>query len=760
MPVTGGKTTRWVAASALVPLTALALGAVPVRAEPVTGTAVVSWRPCATAVKDWAAITDGDTAMECAMVPVPLDYADPGGRQIGIAVSRLKATAPAKRRGALLVNPGGPGGSTITFPLNVADSGLAELGTDHDLIGFDPRGVGYSDRIVCAGEPLTPPVTTTDKDQARYYFDRERAFNERCAPQDLAFTRQLTTANMARDVDAIRVALGEQKISFFGVSWSTALGANYRSLFDDHVDRMWLDSVMPPVMDLEAMDDSIAAVHEKSYAAFAAWLARHDGEFHLGGTVAAVTRTIFALRDTLTSSPRVSDAGGYQSVFDGAAVTRMLGITAGGYASVGRDLATLHEGGVPGVPTAAKQKSRQTAPGLFGLDADFEFFNDLQYRAVMCNDGVGGRDFDTVWANRQKRAQRYPATGGAPENARQCPSWPVPAQPWQLTRGSSALQLSGHLDEDVTPYAWAVAMQAKVGGALLTVPDDQHGSLKGLPCASKVVDFFRTGRTTNGSCPPTSSVAAPAAPAAPSTGDLSGTVDLRGCSGSLVRMPNSVEGDRALLLTNGHCFSGARPIPDEVLVNQPASAAFDLLSADGGRLGTLRATRAVYVSMTGTDVTLYRLTETYAQLKREYGVRPLEVSGQRPAPGTPIRVVSGGLKRTYSCRIDRLAYRVLEAAYLTKDVIRYTPECDTGPGTSGSPIVEAASGRVIGVNNTSNREGNLCTENNPCEMDRYGAVSARKGASYGTQTYWITTCMAAGNRLDLRLPGCLLPKPS
>lgn len=242
--------------------------------------------------------------------------------------------------------------------------------------------------------------------------------------------------------------------------------------------------------------------------------------------------------------------------------------------------------------------------------------------------------------------------------------------------------------------------------------------------------------------------------------DFTGTLDLHGCSGSLVRAANSAETDHALVLTNGHCFDGTWPIPDEVLVDQPTHKAFDLLDSAGKRLVALQASKALYVSMTGTDVTLFQVDTSYAQLERQYHVRPLELSSARPVPGTAVTVVSGGLKQVYSCKIDTLAYRVLEATYMTKDVIRYTPACGTVPGTSGSPIVDTATGEVVGINNTSNRAGGTCTEDNPCEMDRDGNISVHKGIGYGTETYWITACLAPGNRLDLHLPGCLLPKPA
>ncbi|MFI6906004.1 serine protease [Nonomuraea sp. NPDC050394] len=248
-------------------------------------------------------------------------------------------------------------------------------------------------------------------------------------------------------------------------------------------------------------------------------------------------------------------------------------------------------------------------------------------------------------------------------------------------------------------------------------------------------------------------------PAQAATEDLAGSVNVNGCSGALVRLPASTPADPALILTNGHCYEGAWPVPDEVLVDRPSHRLVEVLDATGRPAAALHAAKALYVTMTGTDVALYQLGTTYRQLERDHRIRPLTISARRPEPGREVRVVSGSLKKVYSCAIDRLAYRVLESGYMTKDVLRYTTACKTGPGTSGSPVLDAASGEVVGINNTSNRDGGRCTLNNPCEMNRDGVITAKKATAYGTQTYWLTTCVAPGNKIDLNRPGCLLPRP-
>ena len=201
------------------------------------------------------------------------------------------------------------------------------------------------------------------------------------------------------------------------------------------------------------------------------------------------------------------------------------------------------------------------------------------------------------------------------------------------------------------------------------------------------------------------------------------------------------------------------PDPGTVVVDQPSSRRFTLLDADANDTGTLQATKVAYSTMTKTDMTVYRLGSTYQQIADRYGIQPLDVSPEHPVKGTAITVVSSYWKQTYSCRIDDFVHELDEGGWTFKDSIRYTPECDTIGGTSGSPIVDDATGDVVGINNTGNENGERCTLNNPCEVDENGNVTVHQGINYGQQTYLLTDCIATGNTIDLGLPGCELPQP-
>ncbi|WP_435210021.1 S1 family peptidase [Streptomyces sp. bgisy034] len=241
--------------------------------------------------------------------------------------------------------------------------------------------------------------------------------------------------------------------------------------------------------------------------------------------------------------------------------------------------------------------------------------------------------------------------------------------------------------------------------------------------------------------------------------NFAGTVSLSNCSGSVVRFPASEDNDPALVMSNGHCLETGMPGPGEVVVDRASSRTFGLLNANGSRVATLRAGKIAYGTMTDTDVSIYQLTTTYAQIKSSYGINALTVADSHPTAGTAITVASGYWKRLYSCNIDGFAYRLKEGDWTFKDSVRYTSACNTIGGTSGSPVIDQATNEVVAVNNTGNEDGQRCTVNNPCEVDESGNVTVRQGINYAQQTYQIPACFGVDNKLDLNASGCVLPKP-
>ncbi len=275
--------------------------------------------------------------------------------------------------------------------------------------------------------------------------------------------------------------------------------------------------------------------------------------------------------------------------------------------------------------------------------------------------------------------------------------------------------------------------------------------------AALVVTLAPTAAAT-----PSPSAAQPSVASAPqasmaAAATLASTIKLNNCSASLVRYPTSVGTDRALMLTNGHCYEGGFLSDGVVLRNQPSSRTGTLLDAAGNSKGTVTADTILYATMTGTDVTLYRLTETFDAVKTRTTMSPLTMSANHPVDGTAISIPSGYWKRVWNCSISGFVPTVLEGEWTWHDSVRYSPTgCDIIGGSSGSPVVSQSSGEVIAINNTINESGAMCTVNNPCEVDAAGTKTATKGRGYAQETFWFMTCLTSSRTIDLTIPGCKL----
>lgn len=256
-----------------------------------------------------------------------------------------------------------------------------------------------------------------------------------------------------------------------------------------------------------------------------------------------------------------------------------------------------------------------------------------------------------------------------------------------------------------------------------------------------------------------SATAAPTAPRA--TPDFTGIVALDDCSGSIVKPAGAKDTDPALVMSNGHCLETGMPKPGQVIVDQPSSRTFDVLDGSGQHsLGTLTAKKIAYGTMTDTDVSLYQVDATYADVQSKYHSKALDLATTHPAAGEAITVVSGYWKQTYSCPVDGFVYQLKEADWTWKDSIRYGQACKPTHGTSGSPVVDDNTHQVVAINNTGNDSGEKCTMNNPCEVDQNGNVTVHQGTSYAEETFEINGCIGDGNTIDLNKQGCTLPKPT
>lgn len=268
----------------------------------------VSWHSC-----------DDDELFDCGAVTVPVDYADPAGGTTSIALRRLEASVPKERIGSLFINPGGPGGSGIDF-VSEAPSFFGDAVRErYDVIGFDPRGMGESDAVDCLSDAdldaayAADPTPDTAAERAAYRrAPAER--NRRCLARGGVLAANMGSESVARDLDILRSAVGDERLNYYGVSYGTMIGAVYADFFTSRVGLMVLDSAVLP----DALGEE-EPTQEEVDAAARAWAYDFDDvvddfatdcgssiECPLGKDTEAVTRTLVEFLDELDRRPLAS----------------------------------------------------------------------------------------------------------------------------------------------------------------------------------------------------------------------------------------------------------------------------------------------------------------------------------------------------------------------------------------------------------------------------------------------------------------------
>ncbi|MCL7424589.1 alpha/beta hydrolase [Streptomyces sp. YS415] len=322
--------TLYTAAGSLLLTTLAATPAGGAEAAPGTaelrGTVVAAARARVTGIDFGSCSQEQDMpgSLQCGTVKVPLDYARPDGRQIELTVSRVRATHTdphnSKRRvprqGALVFNPGGPGASGMYFPLIGLMPEWKRLAAAYDLVGYAPRGVGRSAPLSCQdpkhffkGPSQAPTHPSESYKQER--IARAKAYARGCAQRSGGALRHYHSLNNARDLDVLRAALGEERLTFMGASYGTYYGALYAALFPSRVRRMVFDAAVNPdpeqIWYRNNLDQS--AAFEGRWADFREWVAKHHKVYRLGDTPAKVLRSYERARAQLAAEPAGGKVG-------------------------------------------------------------------------------------------------------------------------------------------------------------------------------------------------------------------------------------------------------------------------------------------------------------------------------------------------------------------------------------------------------------------------------------------------------------------
>lgn len=455
---------------------------------------------------DW---TECGPRLDCATVEVPLEYTDPDGEQIALAVTRHRATDPERRIGSLFINPGGPGVSATETVASIdPDSAASPYSPDvvarFDVVGMDPRGVGKSGAVRCLTDAQRAEQAAEDRDPsipggkrfATLLADAD-TFTEGClAHQSPEFLASLSTDNVARDLDQVRAALGEEQVTFYGASYGTVVGPMYATMFPERVRQMVIDAPVDTRLWLKnplRLLDDVAVSNEQTLDA---WFetCRAEGAdvcpFGDGDPEAAFDALIADLEaEPLQVPPAEGLTPG--GMLDGAMTLESVRAAAGN-----RNLWPLLTAGL----LAAQQGNGTALHFLVSKVTVAPFggpFATLQesHTAVRCADWPQLNNLAKHRAAAKRIDARDDRLGSrAAYSALNCALWPVVNED-RFTReltGAGAppiLVVGGRLD-NVSPHHWAEAMAKRLDDAVLLTREGVGHTSYGTsgPCVDDAVD--------------------------------------------------------------------------------------------------------------------------------------------------------------------------------------------------------------------------------------------------------------------------------
>ncbi|MER5363312.1 alpha/beta hydrolase [Streptomyces sp. NPDC002785] len=493
------RSAAFIALSVTAAATALT-GAVtpPARADGAATTAntasvpALTWRSCAQ--------TGGPATQECAELPVPLDYRDPDGPQLGLAVTRVRSDRPSARRGTLLVIPGGPGSSGVQRVTQKGEQLQRETAGQYDIVSLDPRGTGGSTKASCGLAPEDRELVHLRSWPAAdgsitENVERSRRVAEACARNGGALLRSFTTVNEVRDIDRFRQALGEKKLSAWGTSYGTYVGAVYAQKYPQHTDRWVLDSSGDPDPSRVAQGwlANMAVGVDDRFPDFARWAAdpaREAEGLRLAERAEDVRPLVLELAARLDREPKESTTAGVPLTGNRLRQAIQLALY--------RDSAFARLAGL--VQEARDASVKPVLPAeLAGPMPDQDAAVTI---GVICNDvrwpGSIPSYRRAVAADRVK----HPLTAGMPVNITPCAFWKDASveRPTRITdEGPSNILMIQGLRDPATPYSGALKMREALGdrARLVAVDHGGHGVYlgNGNACGDLAVTTFLTTGT-------------------------------------------------------------------------------------------------------------------------------------------------------------------------------------------------------------------------------------------------------------------------
>ena len=456
----------------------------------------LSWGPCAPFAGPDDQVAFAEKRYDCTRLEVPLDYANPDGRTAQLGVLRLKAKGD--RIGSLVVNPGGPGASGMSAVPALFGSGAGADGPltgRFDVVGLDPRGVGASTPTIDCLTDAEWEVERGDLDVdpspagVAQTEEENRQYAQRCTDRVGAdVLANVGTRDAARDLDVLRAALGDEKLTYLGYSYGTRLGSTYAEDFPQNVRALVLDGALDPSQSTVDRSVAQAAGFQQAFDAFAADCAKQRN-CPLGTDPAAATAAFQAITRPLVDRPLA--VGSRRLTYPDAitGVTQALYVSSA-WPALAQGISALAKGDGTILLLLADLYLDRHANGTYG--------NAIEaFDAISCVDEQ--RTIDPVaiadGARRELEAAPYRDAGRGVVAARdKCAFWPVPPTSTPHTPDVTGLPptvVVSTTGDPATPYAAGVDLAKALGGTLLRVEGEQHGAvLSGSSCVDEAVSAY------------------------------------------------------------------------------------------------------------------------------------------------------------------------------------------------------------------------------------------------------------------------------
>jgi pimeloyl-ACP methyl ester carboxylesterase len=436
---------------------------------------------------------------ECSRLRVPLDDVLLGGPTISLALARLPATDPQHRIGSLLVNPGGPGASAVQFLETDAKASLpAAVRARFDIVAFDPRGVGGSAPVQCESDldPLYSLAFAPMSDAARQALVAGvDSFVAQCKARSGPELPYVSSQRAARDMDRVRAALGDSKLTYLGYSYGTYLGALYADQYPTRVRAMVLDGSVDQALSATVQEVQQAQGFERDLDLFLQTCSTDPScTFHRSGDSAAAYD---ALRARVEQHPIAASGAGDGRVLD--ATEFDIGVTQFLYAgrSAYPDLAQALDNADHGNGTLLLQSSDEYTGRR--PDGSYDQSSLAAFLAISCLDGPDVGGLAGLRAIEDQAAAVAPRLGrSVVNNSLACAVWPVPTQtpPVPRAAGAAPILVVGNTDDPATPLTWSQGVSRELqSGVLLTVRSAQHTAYgSGNSCVDALVNRYLVDR--------------------------------------------------------------------------------------------------------------------------------------------------------------------------------------------------------------------------------------------------------------------------